>query len=832
MKKLYANFVSILFAVLCLVFTACSQSITAGKGTGTVRVVVGEGAARSVDSVSGLPVFDEMNTKITVTGEDGTVWKKAAPMPVELQIPAGTKITVEVIVTTAAGEWRGSAVHTVTEGDNPVAVKLSKTPKSVRNILSSVISQTPYGDAKVTLKLASGKELLTDVNIGSNYIIPVTARDGNGRIYALYDKDGLHFTRFDAEGNEDAGFETAIQGILPSSLGRIKTMTVDPKTGTLFIAVLTTQTDIYAVTETSHNAFTRSNGVNLTALSDIVTTDTLTAIAAYNGELFLTVQRNRSPSLAKPNKLFACTAALSGTALTLTEKNAAELDELNTSAVIHVPTQCTRLFADASGVYCLLQEKYRYNGMLYMAGALACYSRDDNTVTYLKKPPKAGTADAYLPFDSDAFANPIGFIGSDEDYIYIADDGINIEYLNENWRINGNKNRIAAFNRKTQEITFSNTEATWYAEKPGYKFPETPVLLWEKDSSGAVRYWTSAAGTDPFSSDNKLFETSASEKLTDIFCYDQEGNLYILWKNGSTKKVRRFALKEDGSYKQPGEDTSLTSHDVSAIAVDVSDGWNILYYACKNGHDGHIQKKSWNVGNFFSTASDVSEYDLLFDADATPVTALAANRDGVFVGVRELDSSQTKYTLKVGKYAKDTGAADGEGIDIVTDALLQSVRHNTTDPYTSYKEAIHDLRIVDGTLYAVTSKLEEKMVYSISQHRWDECRSSGILYKVGSTERFSGTAEVLVKKEAVNPETGLGTGYGFYRFIAVKPKKLVIASDSAWGKGGTNPGPEEKQDTDTVLEYDLATHLASEPENAGGGFSKKLNKGICEFEWQ
>ena len=78
----------------------------------------------------------------------------------------------------------------------------------------------------------------------------------------------------------------------------------------------------------------------------------------------------------------------------------------------------------------------------------------------------------------------------------------------------------------------------------------------------------------------------------------------------------------------------------------------------------------------------------------------------------------------------------------------------------------------------------------------------------------------------------MGPGYGFYRFIAVKPKKLVIASDSAWGKGGTNPGPGENQDTDTVLEYDLATHLASEPENAGGGFSKKLNKGICEFGWQ
>ena len=43
MKKLQVNFVSILFAVLCLAFTACNQGITAGKGTGTVRVVIGGG---------------------------------------------------------------------------------------------------------------------------------------------------------------------------------------------------------------------------------------------------------------------------------------------------------------------------------------------------------------------------------------------------------------------------------------------------------------------------------------------------------------------------------------------------------------------------------------------------------------------------------------------------------------------------------------------------------------------------------------------------------------------------------------------------------------------
>ncbi|MGP1445669.1 hypothetical protein [Treponema sp.] len=833
MKKLYANFVSILFAVLCLVFTACSQSITAGKGTGTVRVVVGGGAARSVDSVSGLPVFDETNTKITVTGEDGTVWKKAAPIPVELQIPAGTKITVEVIVTTAAGEWRGSAVHTVTEGDNPVAVKLSKTPKSVRNILSSVISQTPYGDAKVTLKLASGKELLTDVNIGSNYIIPVTARDGNGRIYALYDKGGSrHFSRFDAEGNEDAGFETAIQGILPSSLGRIKTMTVDPKTGTLFVAVFTTQTDIYAVTETSHNAFTRSNSVDLATLPDIETNDTLTAVAAYNGELFLTVQRNRSPSLAKPNKLFACIAALSGTALTLTEKNAAELDELNTSAVIHVPTQCTGLFADASGVYCLLQEKYRYNGMLYMAGALACYSRDDNTVTYLKKPPKAGTADAYLPFDSDAFANPIGFIGSDEDYIYIADDGINIEYLNENWRINGNKNRIAAFNRKTKEITFSNTEATWYAEKPGYKFPETPVLLWEKDSSGAVRYWVSTDGTSSAPAEaTKIFQTTVpTNKITDIFCYDQEGNLYILWKESTVYCVTRFELK-NGTYDfTQGQQLNLgISDEVVAIATDVSDGQKFLYCAAKKPSTTY-EIKQWQWDSTFTGAPSTA-YNITLPSGKT-VTTLVANKDGVFVATKEQAGLFAPYTLNIWKYRKDTGVADGNIVIVNNASPFDS--HSSHAPYNDYDEIVHDLQIVNGVLYAVTSKQEKGMKEKGSDYCIDSFKHSNVLYKVHETDTFSGNAVALVTKNAVastTEDSNKGVSYGFYRFIAVKPKKLAIASDSAWGKNGISTHVEANNNK--VFEYDLDKNLLAEKGNAGGTFSRELSPTLtCGFEWK
>ena len=47
MKKRVFVYVSIFFAALCLMFTACN-GMTAGKGTGTVRVVIGGGGGQPV----------------------------------------------------------------------------------------------------------------------------------------------------------------------------------------------------------------------------------------------------------------------------------------------------------------------------------------------------------------------------------------------------------------------------------------------------------------------------------------------------------------------------------------------------------------------------------------------------------------------------------------------------------------------------------------------------------------------------------------------------------------------------------------------------------------
>lgn len=830
MKKLHVSSVSILFAALCLAFTACNQGVSAGNGTGTVRVVIGGETARAVDSASGLPVFDEKNTTITVTGEDGTKLAEGTTS-VTVEVGIGTKITVKAVVTTAAGVWRGSTEHTVTEGTNTVAVKLSKAPKSVGNILINVNKDGNIAN----LKLASGASLVSNavVNLVKPKKYPLTARDSIGRIYVLYEESAMshavfHFKRFDVEGKEDPGFESAITGKLPSgvTLDKIKTMVIDAKTNTVFVvADAGTNLYAYAVTETTHNTFTWSGAFNL--LPPITSLHGIEAMAAYNNRLFLVVDTTGR------NKLFAYKVVLSATAFSLEQEGSGI--ELNT---LRSYTGCTGLFADADGVYCLLSDQNLYGGNLYALGQIVRYQYSGSAFTGETKKglnPKAAGTDG-IPFDAQYFSAPVGFIGYDEENLYIADDGVGIQYVNENYHVTANKNRIAAFNRKTSGLTFTDTDATWYGQKPEYKYPNTKILLWERDPSGtAFRYWTSADGTEAFTDANKLFDASSSEKPTDIFCYDQDGNLYILWTDNFNYKVRRFELKNGTSYATGVDSHALsTPSSPSYIAVDISGGQNYLYCGYKDStNNWKVERMSW-IGNFATLTTPHPIWSITVGNDLTKkLTALAANKDGVFTGIQEpyQDGSIDKYRLKVQKYDKETGVDTGDVMvdnSVAVGSPPPSPSHND---YTTANTSITGLQVVEGQLYAITATEERLHKYkdSISHYVVDVFKHSSVLYKLPKTkDTFSGSidAENSHKKNA-----GDEIGYGFYRFIAVKPKKLVIASDSGWGKDGLVGGhwDNDKNNTDTVLEFDLNTNVFGTDKKAGGTFSKKLV--VSGFEW-
>ena len=63
MKKRVFVYVSIFFAALCLAFTACN-GMTAGKGTGTVQVVIGGGQPVQLTPPAGCRFLMEQIRKL------------------------------------------------------------------------------------------------------------------------------------------------------------------------------------------------------------------------------------------------------------------------------------------------------------------------------------------------------------------------------------------------------------------------------------------------------------------------------------------------------------------------------------------------------------------------------------------------------------------------------------------------------------------------------------------------------------------------------------------------------------------------------------------------
>ena len=824
MKKIGFNLFSV-SAAFCILLSACNFNVNGGKELAEVRVG-SAGPQRAADPSTGLPVFDGSNTTITITDASGRILDEG-PIPFSTGVTIGVEIVIRATVRTATGTWSKTKSHTVKPGINYIDLELSKTPKGAANLLSSITGKDHSGSNIVSLSTQNGKKLLDGILIGSTK--PITARDRLGRIYVLYEDTSAsparNLKRFDVEGNEDTAFEKAIRDALPSgtTIGNIANIAIDMDDTCIFL--FNNQT-VYCFKEKEEDHSFEFLGY--AAFPSGTPTLNVTAAAAYNDVLFV----------VDGNTLYACGFEFGGEFKSLKFESRATSKPLpklrsHLKFANYLP-ECTGLFADDDGVYCLLRDQKLNYGNLYALGQLVQYTYSGSDLTEKTKiglHSKAGTSDPFLAFEAGAFVNPIGFIGYDGDNLYIADDGVNIEYLNENYHINGNKNRIAAFNRKTNTITFNDTEATWYAEYAPYTFPNTKTLLWGKDAKKEFRYWMSADGTEVFSPTNKLFESGLSETPTDIFCYDQDGNLYILWKDSSNYKVRRFALRGNGSYDMQGADASLAAPHIFAIAVDVSDGENILYYVHADGPNGHIEKYSWNFGTSFSTASHVSGYDVTFNADNAPVTALAANKDGVFVAVKTQTSSSDSYTIKIKKYKKD-GRPDGETL-VVKDAEAESV-HAAEAPYNAYDENLTALQVFDGVLYALSSQSNELRKYD-SGYWMDAFKNSGVLYKIGSTkDTLSGRAVVLAKKDRDDANK---IGYGFCRFIAVKYDeaeriKLIIASDGAWGEGGLplSSLADVLKNTDRVLEYDLKGSLQAERET-GGSFSKTLEHG-SGFDWQ
>ncbi|WP_024468657.1 hypothetical protein [Treponema pedis] len=780
MKKIF-----FILLVQTVLFTACKLSLN--ENVGEVVLNFGE-SGRAIGS-DGLPVFGTVPVEIKVYNtetEDLILTKRVenAGENIMFQVPTGITIKIRVYLITPSGSWQGEAVHAVISGTNNVPIKLNKKIADLHGLL---FTQTK--NANNTYKLTFTLETKTVTAPDSILEKHVFNRDNRGRMYVAYkDTPDWKLQRYTAEGEEDgSAFELKDNSSPPQSVTPSVIMS-DFTSGETYL--VDTSGKVYVIEDSS-----------LSVLSSTTLSHFKNVAAIDNGQIvYLWEDMPGEPKIY------------------VGSNNRDIKDDIK---IGNLPDgKVTDIFIRGNYAYVLFNafnEKIENdNKRLYSLGGVLRYN-----INNLGEPPLKIGFNAAPDFVNGVLNNygygnyfygAVKVVGFDEDGLYIADDGFAAAYINEKARIIKNRNRIAYLGFNANALIFAETAVTWFDEYEEWRAPNTKALLWEKSTASGV--------TDGFdyTIDSLNINSTNQNEFKDIFCFDQDGNLYVVKFEYSTNtwKVFQYKMNVDGTYGTSLISANLTTtgvgNNLSAIAVDVSganeDIKNYLYYAFKDSKY-KIKRLKWD--DAFSTAGDDSGFiPITFDPDEE-VTALAANRDGLFVAVTKKESDN--YTIKVRKY-KHGGTQISSECEVAKGQDSQGVDNPVF-------ENIHAMQIVDGTLYAAGYKTVGAGSSLLGTNgNQSKATVSGKLYSLGNSAG-SLVLSVLWETGAYD-ET---EDYAPYRFIAVKPEELVIASDGFYGSGTTITQKNK------VLTFDLNGNLKTEKEETVE-FSRKLEHGGGEgFIW-
>lgn len=812
------------FALLVLILSSCSLFFQ--KEYGTITIDLEGGRARSINSSTGLPNLADSELEIDILTEgSSSIYKKilaSEPKFFQADFPVGSRLEITVKLNGPSSSWSAYNNHTVKEGNNDIQLLLNKNASSLANVgfsTAAVVNKYEFNIA--------GKK----INISSN-ALPVFTRDSRGRLYIAYkESSGWKLNRYESDGTPNN-----FAGSLPSTITSASSVKLasDPITG-----------KVYALIKDS------SNNVILYRIKDdgsiIAGNPTIPAgpIAVYNNNLFA-LNIPASPAL----KMFTITEG--GGSLTLTQAGSTSVStgQITISGTPGTPINVDfkDILVKNDKIYILFAknklptETPPQPSPYYSLGGMLEYTYNSSGIT--NHPQKYGfndtvTAENGIVTAGEAnFYGPACFIGYDEQSISIADDGCTFKKEGGNVKIDKNVNRVFSFNTSTKSLYSYATENKWFKEYEETATPPPPppgtgkVLLWQKNSNPnlGMEYYQVNEGRYTGLPTAFIAGSSISgniENPTDVFCYDQEGNLYVVWNNTSNFYcVRRYEKKSDGSYDTAnvkeqvlqGSGTTYlnSSQPPIAIAVDISDSTNgYLYYGYKDGTNTPMRMNKWNKVNF----DTVIENKNITINSTFKITAMAANKDGAFVAVKQdYTDSPLRYKINILKY-KNNGTSDGEWY------FYNSTHHYSSgESYTN--ENIFAMRVVSDVLYFLITRQKGQMNNSSTNTVKIEAELWKTKMPLNNTFNDQRYQDLWKSKDEDHQH-----GYAPYRFIGTVPNKLIIASDGYYGI----KTPNEVKNKNKVLSFDIttSTNWTVTPTDTSAKFSRELKYEPSNvFEWE
>lgn len=529
------------FALLVLILSSCSLFFQ--KEYGTITIDLEGGRARSINSSTGLPNLADSELEIDILTEgNSSIYKKilaSEPKFFQADFPIGSRLEITVKLNGPSSSWSAHNSHTVKEGNNDIRLLLNKNASSLANVgfsTAAVVNKYEFNIA--------GKK----INISSN-ALPVFTRDSRGRLYIAYKNGTWALNRYESDGTPN-NFDSGSPILTTITYASSVKLASDPITG-----------KVYALIKDS------SNNVILYRIKDdgsiIAGNPTIPVcpIAVYNNNLFALDSTDL--------KMFTITE---GGSLTFTQAGSTTVSTGQVTisgSVTPIPVEFKDILVKNDKIYILFAKNKLPTGTppqpspYYSLGGMLEYTYNSSGINGLQKygfKNEVTAKDGIVTAGEANFYGPACFIGYDEQSISIADDGCTFKKVGGSVRIDKNVNRVFSFNTSTKSLYSYATENKWFNEYEETTTPPPPppgtgkVLLWEKNNNpnlGMEYYQVDEGG---YTSLPTAFIAGSNtggniEDPTDVFCYDQEGNLYVVWNNTSNFYcVRRYEKKSDGSY--------------------------------------------------------------------------------------------------------------------------------------------------------------------------------------------------------------------------------------------------------------------------------------------
>ncbi|EMB39825.1 hypothetical protein E4N99_03995 [Treponema denticola] len=808
----------ILFPILffVLIFTSCSLFFQ--EEYGTITIDLEGGKARSINSSTGLPNLADSELEIDiVTDGNSSIYKKilaSEPKFFQADFPIGSRLEITVKLNGPSASWSAHNSLTVKEGNNNIRLLLNKNASSLANVGFSTTATNTY-----EFNIAGEK-----IDIISREL-PVFTRDSRGRLYIAYKQSNWKLNRYESDGTPN-NFVSGSQILSTINTASSVKLASDSVTGKVYVAA------------DSHLYLIKDDG------SVIAVSPTIPAgpIAVYNNNLFAL----DSPATSTDLKMFTITEEGSGLTLNQAGSTVSVSTEQITISGTPIDVDFKDILVKKDKIYILFAKNKLPTGTplpsspYYSLGGMLEYTYNSSGV--IDNPQKYGFNDTVTAGDDIVtageanFYGPACFIGYDEHTISIADDGCMFKKEGSNVKIDKNVNRVFSFNTSTKSLYSYATENKWFKE---YEEPATPpppppgtgkVLLWEKNSDPTTegfKFYLVDENNSASLPSTAFLQGNSPDYPTDVFCYDQEGNLYVVWFDTPSYYVRRYEKANNYSTDNTKENqqkmvnnsgsTQLSaSEKPTAIAVDVSDSAKgYVYYSYKTG-EKVIIRNNWLKSNGFKTGSYLNKHTLndLSGANDSKITSMTVNNDGLFVAQKNEYTSPKKFKNVIHKYSD----FKHPNTTYIGDTS-STIPHNTSDNYVD--ENIFAMHIINGVLYYTVIKQDGQL----ENQNTNIVKTSAKLVK--SSNSLNNAMNYQSFDTVWSTQSSSTDGYAPYRFIGTVPNKLIIASDGYYGK----KTPNEVKNKNKVLSFDIGSWTLT-PTNTNAKFSRELTYDASGFEWK